>query len=101
MLCRLFVDEVGNNDLKNAPTDTNVRYLSLTGLVIPRQVHDETIQPALDELKAEFLGHTPATPVILHRREIMERSGSFAVLRNDGVRTRFDEGLLAFIEHCL
>lgn len=98
MLCRLYIDEVGNADLKNAPDDPNVRYLSLTGITTFRSFHDTAIQPAIDALKCDLFGHTQVTPVILHRREIMDRSGPFAVLNDDAVRADFDIRTLKLID---
>jgi hypothetical protein len=99
MLCRLYIDEVGNADLKNAPNDENVRYLSLTGVTTFRSLHDRTIQPAIDQLKTDLFGHGPANPVILHRREIIDRVGPFAVLHDDECRATFDERALRLIEN--
>jgi hypothetical protein len=97
MLCRLYVDEVGNSDLKNAPKDPNTRYLSLTGITTFRHLHADTIQPALDQLKADLFGQGPDTPVILHRREIIDRSGPFKVLNDDETRSEFDQRTLSLI----
>lgn len=97
MLCRLYIDEVGNADLKNAPNDDNVRYLSLTGVTTLRSFHDETIQPAFDELKIDLFGHTQDSPVILHRREVIDRTGPFAVLNDEKIRADFDRRTLDLI----
>ncbi len=91
MTCRLFIDEVGNNDLKGSATDPNVRYLSLTGLILKRSAHDATVTPAVDALKIRHFGDAS---VILHRREIMRREGVFACLRNPLAASNFDADLL-------
>lgn len=93
---RLFIDEVGNGDLKGAATDPNIRYLALTGVLTRQTSHERIIQPEIDRLKAEMFGHTPAIPVILHRREVLRREGPFARLRDPGAQTRFDERMLEF-----
>jgi hypothetical protein len=93
---RLFVDEVGNGDLNGAATDPNVRYLGLTGVLTRQSAHERIIQPCLDDLKAELFNHTPANPVILHRREIVRREGPFAALRDPEKLTRFNEAMLRF-----
>jgi hypothetical protein len=95
---RLYIDEVGNGDLKGAASDPNVRYLSLTGILTRQSTHERIIQPGLDSLKAEFFGHTPADPVILHRREIVRREGRFSVLRDPNVQAEFDRRLLRCFE---
>lgn len=97
MTCRLFVDEVGNSDLKGAAGDDNVRYLSLTGVVMKIGAHDRRLQPAFNSLKAVHLGETGDNPVILHRREIVRREGCFSVLRDEAKRDAFNADLMRII----
>ena len=62
---RLYVDEVGNDDLSHANLDEH-RYLSLTGVAIN---HDHVRVQAtrdLDRLKRQIFSHDPDEPVILH-----------------------------------
>lgn len=92
MTCRLFVDEVGNNDLRGSANDPNVRYLSLTGVIIKRSAHDTKVLAEINALKFTHFGDSD---VILHRREIMRREGDFSCLRTDGAREAFDADLLA------
>ena len=94
MTYRLYIDEVGNSDLKGSATDDNIRYLSLTGIATKRLLHDKKIAPQLDALKASTIGKVTA---ILHRREIVQRKGIFRALDDHALRRRFDEGLLAFV----
>lgn len=91
---RLFIDEAGNGDLKGAATDPNVRYLGLTGVLTRQVTHNGLIQPQLDELKSELFGHSPTTPVVLHRRELVRREGAFAVLRDPGKAAVFNSRLM-------
>jgi hypothetical protein len=90
MRCRLYIDEVGDGDLK-ASANENLRYLSLTGVITTLSLHDTRFQPELDALKAEFFGHTKERPVILHRRDVMDRKGPFAVLHDEQTRRNFDQ----------
>lgn len=93
MRCRLYIDEVGNGDLKAAANDDNARYLSLTGIITTVSLHDSEFQPDLDLLKEKFFDHCVERPVILHRRDVMDRKGPFSVLHNDQVRAEFDQCL--------
>lgn len=93
---RLYIDEVGNGDLKGAATDPNARFLGLTGIFTRQATHDHAIQPRLDALKEWFFGHTPTNPVILHRREIVRRERAFAVLRNPDTKASFDKWMLRY-----
>jgi Protein of unknown function (DUF3800) len=94
MLFRLFIDEVGNGDLKGAATDPNVRFLALTGVLTSVALHERIIQPQLDELKKRLFGHTPDIPVILHRRELVRKEGAFSVLRNAEIEQEFNTEIL-------
>jgi len=94
----LYFDEVGNGDLKASANDDNVRYLSLTGVITKRSTHDRKFQPALDALKTKYFGHAPKNPVILHRRELINRQNAFRVLADGTIRESFDSELLALIE---
>jgi Protein of unknown function (DUF3800) len=94
MACRLYVDEVGNGDLKAAATDPNLRYLSLTGVLTTVMLHDTAIQTEIDQIKSDLFGHSPERPVILHRREIVRREGPFAVLRDPDADQAFRLRLL-------
>lgn len=93
MTLRLYIDEIGNSDLKGASADPNVRFLALTGITTRRAYHDERIAPAFDHLKRFFPAHTTDAPLTLHRRDIMRREGPYAVLRDDGVQVAFDNEL--------
>ena len=46
---RIYVDEVGNHDLKNAH-DPNERFLSLTGVIIELDHVKKTVHPELEKL---------------------------------------------------
>lgn len=96
MICRLFIDEVGNADLKAAASDPNVRYLSLTGIIMKMTAHERYTQPELDRIRAI---HFPGlvTPPVLHRRDIVRREGPFAVLHDPHRRSLFDADILALV----
>lgn len=91
---RLFIDEAGNGDLKGAASDPNVRYLGLTGVLTRQATHSLRIQPEMDDLKTELFGHSPATPVVLHRRELVRREGVFAVLRDPDTTALFNRRMM-------
>src|SRR6266436_1783249 len=84
---RLYFDETGHGDLRAAEKDPNQRYLSLTGLVIRQDRHDSDTTKQLNTLKTDVFGKEN---VILHRREIIDAKGDFAVLRDGEVRAKFN-----------
>ncbi len=95
MSCRLYIDEVGNDDLKN-PSE---RYLSLTGIITKTKAHLTKITPAIEALKADLFGHDPPyKTVILHRREIKRREPPFESLWNPATNAKWEVELLTLIE---
>lgn len=93
-MCRLYIDEVGNGDLKGAATDDNARFLSLTGVLTKQDIHAQSFEPAVSHFKNDLLG---SDQIILHRREIMRREGPFAILKDEQLRSEFDTRLLLLI----
>ncbi|MGC2295737.1 MAG: DUF3800 domain-containing protein [Candidatus Dormiibacterota bacterium] len=95
---RMFVDEVGNVDM-NVGIDSPERYLSLTGVMAGLDHVAEFIEPQLEALKRRhFPDHRPERPVILHRKDLIHKSGAFLVLRDEAVCRVFDAQLLAILE---
>jgi Protein of unknown function (DUF3800) len=91
---RLFFDETGNGDLHAARKDPNQRYLSLTGLVIRQDFHDNYTTRRLARLKTDIFGNSQ---LVLHRREIMSREGAFAALNDNHLRAQFDARFAALV----
>ena len=96
MKYRLYVDEVGNSDL-SASEDPNHRYLSLTGVILELGQVAAVTSPALEELKARFFGSHPDDPVILRRKELVNRKHPFECLRDVEIGKAFDEALLGLL----
>jgi len=95
MDCRLFVDEVGNDDLDH-PRE---RYLSLTGIITKIRGHDGQITQQIEELKAEFFGHhIPDNIVILHRRELVRRDPPYHVLKDAAKNAEWEAAVLGLID---
>jgi Protein of unknown function (DUF3800) len=94
MKYRMYIDEVGNSDLQ-ASKNPNHRYLSLTGLIFELDYVASTMFPAVERLKLAHFGSHPDEPVILHRREVMQRKQPFDSLRDDTANDAFLKELLA------
>ena len=86
---RLFFDETGNCNLHAAKKDPNQQYLSLTGIVIRQDIHDTAVTQRLTTLKIRTFG-AKNEGVILHRREIMDKKGVFAALKDEKIRADFN-----------
>ena len=96
---RLYIDETGNADL-GASDDPNHRYLSLTGIIILQDHVRNVVTPRLNTLKQDIFNPDPDEPIILHRKDIMQRNRPFHVLQYTALAQRFDAGLLALLRHC-
>ena len=68
---RLYVDEVGTDALTHLDKDKH-RFLSLTGVAMKIADARDLLEPAVNRLKAQIYRHDPDTPIILHRKEILE-----------------------------
>jgi len=89
----MYVDEVGNADLRSSD-DPNHRFLSLTGVVIELGYVESIMYPQMESLKSAYFGSHPDDPVILHRKELVNRRGPFVSLRDPAVNAAFDRELL-------
>lgn len=93
----MYVDEVGNADLK-ASTDPNHRYLSLTGVVFSLDYVDRVVAPELEALKRRYFKAHVDEPLILHRKELVNRKYPFHSLRDPRVEAAFNADLLSLLE---
>ena len=94
---RIYVDEVGNPDLKSS-NDPNHRFLSLTGVILDLEYVQSVLYPQMEALKSEFFKSHPDEPVILHRKEMVNKKNPFEVLRDATICKKFDSKLLYFLE---
>ena len=58
---RIYIDEVGNPDLKNLENFDN-RFLYLSGVVFNLEYTRTTFQPQLELLKEKYFDHHPDDP---------------------------------------
>lgn len=93
---RLYVDEVGTDDLINLDDEVS-RYLSLTGVVMEVKHSREFLTPALNWIKQTILEHDPDAPIILHRSDIIRRRKGFGILRNEEKRDLFDRAIMRVV----
>jgi hypothetical protein len=92
-LYRMYVDEVGNHDLTHAD-NPNERFLSLTGVILESAYTLRVLQPELDAIKRDFFQRDPDVPVILHRKELVNKVPPFEALRDAEIEQRFNTALL-------
>ena len=97
MKYRVYIDEVGNPDLRSSD-DPNHRFLSLTGVIVELGYVASVLHPQMEELKTRFFGSHPDEPVILHRKELVNAKGPFRALKDPRLRAEFDRDLLQHLE---
>lgn len=91
---RLYIDEVGNHDLYSS-LKPNEQYLNLTGVMIDQDYCTRIVTPQLEDLKRRYLDSDPDDdPVILHRKEMLHKSGRFKVFEDRVIEAGFNEELI-------
>lgn len=93
MKYRLYIDEVGNSDIRASDNPLH-RYLSLTGLALELEYVGTTVFPSIEALKRTYLDSHPDEPIILHRKEIVHKNYPFANLRDAATLAAFNKDLL-------
>lgn len=93
-LYRIYIDEVGNHDLIHAD-DPNQRFLSLTGIILKSEYTIHVLQPEMEEIEREFFQYDPDVPVVLHRKELVNKRLPFHPLRQAKVEEKFNSSLIA------
>lgn len=96
MLYRLYLDEVGNDDLSNV-SDERHRFLSLTGVIIARDYARDVAVPQMAKLKSNIFQHDPENHIIFHRKEIMQKKGPFGILQDAEKCLAFDTELIKYL----
>jgi hypothetical protein len=94
---RLYVDEVGNSDLGSS-RDPNHRYLSLTGVILELGYVDAVVAPRLEALKRRYFVTHVDDPLILHRKELVNKRPPFDTLLDPDVERRFNADLLQLLQ---
>jgi hypothetical protein len=92
-LYRIYIDETGNHDMTHAD-DPNQRFLALTGVILESEYNKFVFQPELEAIKRQFFKHDPDVPVILHRKEIVNRRPPFEPLRDTQTEAHFNQVIL-------
>jgi len=97
MKYRLYVDEVGNPDLKSSDNDEH-RFLCLTGVVFELDYVSKVLYPELEFLKSKYFNSHPDDPIIFHRKELLKKKPPFSILKNPEILEEFNNTLLTSLE---
>lgn len=93
---RLYIDETGNADLE-ASKDPNHRYLSLTGVAVRLDTVKDSLIPNLESIKDDIFHQDPDEPLILHRKELVNKNYPFNALRDPRAEAEFNRRLLTLM----
>lgn len=92
---RLYLDESGDHVYKNLD-DPNSRFMALVGVWAEQSVHYAEFEQRLRAFKESIFGDR-APSVVFHRKDIVNKRGTFSILRHDDVSAKFDAGWLQII----
>lgn len=93
---RLYLDESGDHVFKRLDEESH-RYLCLLGCWF-RGLAYRPFHKALEQLKQAHFPHSPDEPLVLHRKDLINRRGVYGRLRDPLAGERFDSDLLALIK---
>lgn len=94
---RIYIDEVGTSDLKSSK-DPNHRFLCLTGVIFELDSIRSSIHTEIESIKLKYFDSHPDDPVILHRKEIINKKYPFHNLKNKDVDNAFSAELLELFQ---
>jgi hypothetical protein len=93
---RLYIDEPGDHSY-NLLDDPSHRYLALLGVWFRQSDDYVAFSNSLEHFKRGIFEPRPDKPVILHNSDLINRKGSFGLLREAEIRAKFGAGLLEII----
>jgi Protein of unknown function (DUF3800) len=97
-MLRMFIDEVGNHDMKPSD-DPNKRYLGLVGVIMDLDYEQKQFTADLNSIKQDIFGRDDFP---LHRRELIDKTPEpFTALKDDAVREKFNNQIMALIDKAL
>lgn len=95
---RLYIDEVGHSDLGKSLKPEN-KYLSLTGVAIDLKYVDDFLHPQMEDLKRKYFEYHADEPIILHRKEILNKKPPFQNLRSVSIEDSFNSELISLLDN--
>ncbi|OGF65899.1 hypothetical protein A3I27_00275 [Candidatus Giovannonibacteria bacterium RIFCSPLOWO2_02_FULL_43_11b] len=90
---RMYVDESGDHTYSE-----DKRFLGLTGVIFESQNYKNIFHSSFEKFKEKHFPHNPDEPVILHRREILDKSGPFWRLRDEEKRKSFNNDFIDILK---
>jgi len=95
---RLYIDEMGNHHFPKSENDTPNRFLCLAGVIFRNPESEIIANTKKNAIIQKYWPNKPANfKLILHREEILRKSGPFVILTNPEVLNDFNTDLLALL----
>lgn len=76
----------------------NHRYLSLTGIIFELNYVKDVVNPSVENLKQKYFTYHPDEPVILHRKELVNKKYPFNTLQNKKIEDEFNADFLNLLK---
>lgn len=97
-LYRLYIDESGNHNYSESDEPED-RYLCLTGCIFESEYYKREFQSNFEAFKIKhFSRDVDEKLIILHRKELINKSGNFSILKNPAKQKEFNEELLKMMQ---
>ena len=96
---RIYIDESGDHSYRGLDNPGR-RYLGLTGVAFHNSAYNPAVPLGLEELKRRHFPYDSDFPVILHRKDIVQRRREFRVLQEAERNRGWEAGLLDFLPDC-
>ena len=93
----MYIDETGNSDMKSSENPLH-RYLGLTGIIIELEEAKQILDPELANLKRKHFSIEYDEPIILHRKDIINKKPPFNVLTDKDKEISFNNDLMKLLE---
>ena len=95
---RLYLDEAGDHVYSRNEDNVVSRYLGITGVIVENDYYKKVIHPDFTEFKERHFPHNPDEPVILHRKELINKKGPFWRLLDPAKERAFNDDFLVTLK---
>ena len=96
---RVYIDESGDHSYSGLP-DLGRRYLGLTAIVIHQTDYNPAVPRQLEDIKRRHLPYDADFPVVLHRKDIIQKRLDFSRLQDPLLARDWDDDMLSFLTAC-
>ena len=95
---RLYLDEAGDHVYPRDENNVVSPGLGITGVIFENDYYKSTAHPDFTAFKERHFPHNPDEPVILHRKELINKKGAFWRLLDPAKEKAFNDDFLQTIQ---